>query len=214
MHYEVFFKAFIMGLGLIVAIGAQNIFIIKTGLQHKNVFLAASVAAACDTILIALGTFFMAGLMHEIPSLIVITKWAGCIFLLYYGTLSMLNAIRKAPRGWAQSDAELQQKLQKLKPGRGSAIVWPTLAFSLLNPHVYLDTFLVLGNLGSRMPSAVRWEFVAGAGSASFFWFYLTGFSARATARAFARPAVSRGFDAIVGVAMFGIAYGLYVAPI
>ena len=69
MQYEIFFKAFIIGLGLIVAIGAQNIFIIKTGLQRKNVFLAASIAASCDTTLIAVGTYFMSSLMGSIPNL-------------------------------------------------------------------------------------------------------------------------------------------------
>lgn len=213
MQYEIFFKAFIIGLGLIVAIGAQNIFIIKTGLQRKNVFLAASIAALCDTTLIAVGTYFMSILMGSIPGFVSFAKWAGCIFLIYYGVLSIINAASATPKGWGTSEKEMEKSLERRFSGnRGSSVVLPTLAFSLLNPHVYLDTFLVLGNLGSRLPADSRWVFIAGAGSASFFWFYLTGFAAKWASRAFENTLVTRSFDLVVGAAMFAIAYGLAVS--
>lgn len=207
MQFNILMSAFAVGLGLIVAIGAQNIFIIRIGLQGRNVFLAASIAGLCDTALIAIGTLFMAALMVNVPGFVSIARWAGIIFLLYYGGTALRNAWRIQPRGWEFGTSDDISP----KPPRG--VVLPTLAFSLLNPHVYLDTLLILGNLGSRLAPDARPSFIVGAGGASFFWFYLTGLTARISAHLFQKIWVIRSFEAIVGMAMFAIAYGLWKIP-
>lgn len=207
MQFEILASAFVVGLGLIVAIGAQNIFIIRIGVQRRNVFLAASVAGMCDTALIAIGTLFMAALMANVPGFVSIARWAGILFLLYYGCTALRNAWRVEPKGWVPNESDMPQ----LNGKRG--VVLQTLAFSLLNPHVYLDTLLILGNLGARLAPDAQPSFIVGAGGASFFWFYLTGFTARISAHLFQKIWVVRTFEAIVGVAMFAIAYGLLRMP-
>lgn len=207
MQLEILASAFAVGLGLIVAIGAQNVFIIRTGLQRRNVFLAASIAGLCDTALIATGTLFMAALMANVPGFVAIARWAGILFLLYYGSAALRNAWRIEPKGWILGE------LGETRSHDGHGVVLPALAFSLLNPHVYLDTLLILGNLGSRLAPDARPSFIVGAGGASFFWFYLTGLTAKVSARLFQKIWVVRSFETVVGVAMFAIAYGLLHAP-
>ncbi|MBJ7223349.1 MULTISPECIES: LysE/ArgO family amino acid transporter [unclassified Brenneria] len=201
-------RAFALGLSLIVAIGAQNIYIIKTGLQNKNVFLAATIAASCDCALIILGTFSMSALMTIVPGLIIIAKWIGVLFLVYYGLLSLMNAFSRHPKGWEAvlSDVNNSEKARYLKQ---RSVVIPALAFSLLNPHVYLDTFFILGNIGSRQPDDARLSFIIGASAASYIWFYATGYAAYRVSRFFANPLMVRGLDFVVAIAMFAIAYGL-----
>ncbi|RLM23446.1 hypothetical protein BIY29_10605 [Brenneria alni] len=201
-------KAFVLGLSLIVAIGAQNIYIIKTGLQNKNVFLAATIAASCDCALIILGTFSMSALVTIVPDLIVIAKWIGVLFLIYYGLLSLINALSRHPKGWEAvlSDVNKSEKARYLNQ---RSVVIPALAFSLLNPHVYLDTFFILGNIGSRQPEDDRLSFIIGASAASYIWFYTTGYAAYRVSRFFANPLMVRGLDFIIAIAMFVIAYGL-----
>ncbi|MDC9597056.1 LysE/ArgO family amino acid transporter [Xenorhabdus anantnagensis] len=202
---DVLISSFLIGLGLIIAIGAQNIFIIKIGLQKKNVFLAATTAATCDTLLIALGTVFMSSLVQLVPMALSIAKWAGIAFLLFYSFSSLFNALRTHPKGWSVHEGHADS-VSKLSKG----VLIPTLAFSLLNPHVYLDTFLILGNLGSRLSPAAQLSFIIGAGSASYFWFYLTGFASKLSSRLFQKEITVRIFDFFVALAMLLIAYGIY----
>ncbi len=205
LDIDILASAFAIGLGLIMAIGAQNIFIIRTGLQQRNVFLAASIAGLCDTLLIAIGTLFMTALLVNVPGLVGIAQWGGILFLIYYGSAALHNAWRIEPIGW---------EFDESKSNSGLSVVFSTLAFSLLNPHVYLDTLLILGNMGARFGSdAQKISFIVGAGGASFFWFYLTGFTARRVARIFKKIWVVRSFETVVGVAMFAIAYSLLKMP-
>ncbi|MBP6115408.1 MAG: LysE family transporter [Neisseriaceae bacterium] len=208
MGNPIFWQAFMMGIGLIMAIGAQNIYIIKVGLSGRNVFFAATLASVCDTILILLGTFFMATLMAKIPGFVSVAKWGGCAFLGYYGLMSLKNALAKSPQGWVSAEAAMQARLAGA--GRRGGLLWSGLAFSLLNPHVYLDTFLILGNLGSRLSGTDQWWFIAGAGASSFVWFYATGLASKSAARYFQNPRVTRVFDFVVALVMWGIAYGLW----
>ena len=203
--------AFVTGLGLIVAIGPQNIFVIKIGLQRRNVFLAATIAATCDLLLVALGTIIMTSASEHAPIFVFVLRLVGCAFLIFFGGGSLLNAVRKNPKGWELLAEEKTTHKASLYNRTLVSIVLPTLAFSLLNPHVYLDTVLVLGGLGSRMSVDNRLSFVLGAGGASYFWFYLTGFFARIASRVLARPSILRLIDGFVGVAMLIIAYCLMV---
>ena len=214
MDFSTFGTGFVMSMSLIVAIGAQNLFIIKLGLQHKNVFLGAAIATACDVTLIALGTFFMGRLMEAVPGLVDITKWVGCAFLVYYGLLCLRNAVRRHPKGWDGTEQELDAHLARSRHKGDLKIALATLTFSLLNPHVYLDTFLIMGNFASRFPPAGQWSFILGAGLASCVWFFSLGAASQKAARWFRNPAMTRGFDGVVSLIMFSIAYALYALPL
>jgi len=214
MEFSVYCTGFVMSFSLIVAIGAQNLFIIKLGLQNRNVLLASSIAAFCDIMLIMLGTFFMARLMEAVPGIADLTKWVGCLFLVGYGLLSLRNALRRHPSGWDNTEHELDKRLARSKLQGNRRIVATILAFTLLNPHVYLDTFLIMGNFASRFSTAGRWAFIAGAGTASCVWFFPLGFAARRAARLFRNPIMTRSFDAVVGLIMLSIAWALYTLPL
>lgn len=204
MNLEVTFSAFLIGLGLIVAIGAQNVFIIKTGLQQRSVFVAASIAAICDFLLIVAGVFFMAGLKDQLPWFVPAARWLGIAFVLYYGALSLLNALRQKPHGWANVASETEQKTA------GKTVVLAALGFTLLNPHVYLDTFMILGNLGSEFTGGDKLSFIVGACLASFLWFFGIAYAAKSAAKLFTNIWIIRCFDLIVALVMLIIAYNLY----
>lgn len=205
MNFEVISSAFLLGMGLIVAIGAQNVFIIKTGLQQRNVFLAASIAALCDFLLIAAGVFFMAGLKAELPWFVPVARYLGIAFVSYYAVHSLINALRKQPRGWTTVDSpELGNR-----PSR-KAVALTALGFTLLNPHVYLDTFMILGNLGSQYSDMDKINFVLGACLASFTWFYGIAYAAKSAAKLFRNVWVVRAFDLVVALVMTVISYNLY----
>lgn len=214
MDFSVYCTGFVMSFSLIVAIGAQNLFIIKLGLQNRNVLLGAAIASACDITLIILGTFFMGRLMEAMPGIVDITKWIGCAFLIYYGLISLSNALRRHPKGWENSEQELDAHLARSRHRGNWRIAIATLTFSLLNPHVYLDTFLIMGNFASRFSTTGQWSFIAGAGTASCVWFFPLGFAARRAACWFRNPSMTRGFDAVVAVIMFSIAYALFALPL
>lgn len=214
MDFSVYCTGFVMSFSLIVAIGAQNLFIIRLGLQNRNVLLGSSIAAACDITLIILGTLFMGRLMEAVPGIVNVAKWIGCAFLVYYGLLSLRNALRPSPGGWEQSEQQIDARLALSRSRGNRRIAAATLAFSLLNPHVYLDTFLIMGNFASRLSPAGQWSFIAGAGTASCAWFFPLGFAARKASRWFRNPSMTRGFDAVVAVIMFFIAYTLAAFPL
>ncbi|WP_413741636.1 LysE/ArgO family amino acid transporter [Sodalis sp. RH15] len=209
IYPNILLSAFGTGLGLIVAIGAQNIFIIKIGLQKRNVLLAATIAATCDMLLILFGTLFMGHLKQLIPDILPLIKWSGIIFLIYYGLNSLYNSLRAHPIGW-----DMHEKYAKSTSKVGQGVIVPTLAFSLLNPHVYLDTLLILGNLGSRLTYNEQTSFIIGAGGASYFWFYLTGFASRVSSRLLKNEIIIRIFDFIVAITMLLIAYLLFSSPL
>ncbi|MFT0211307.1 LysE family transporter [Pseudomonas sp. F1_0610] len=204
MNFEVVVSAFFIGLGLIVAIGAQNVFIIKTGLQQRKVFVAASIAASCDFLLIVAGVFFMASLKDQLPWFVPAARWLGIVFVLYYGALSLLNALRQKPRGWANVVADAEQKTA------GKTVALAALGFTLLNPHVYLDTFMILGNLGSEFAGMNKLSFIIGACLASFLWFFGIAYAAKSAAQLFTKVWVIRCFDLVVALVMLVIAYNLY----
>ena len=210
MDFSVYCAALVMGFGLIVAIGAQNLFIIKTGLQNKNVFLVAGVASLCDVTLIIVGTAFVGRLIQSVPLFIPVMKWAGCLFLVYYGITTLANALRTAPRGFEDTERTVHGTLARSRHAGNVKLVMAALTFSLLNPHVYLDLFLIVGNFGSRFSGMKQVSFILGASTASCVWFFLLGFASKKAARLFKKRVVTRCLDAAVALIMFFLAYGLY----
>ena len=189
---------FLIGLGLIVAIGAQNAFVLRQGLMRRHVLLVTSICAVSDALLILAGVAGLGTLVARSPQLLTVATLGGAAFLLAYGLMAARRALTPsrltaAPAGEA---------------GLGRVIA-ATLAFTFLNPHVYLDTVVLVGSLSARFEGVGRASFAAGAMTASALWFYGLGFGARLLAPVFARPAAWRVLDALIACVMVAIAASL-----
>jgi L-lysine exporter family protein LysE/ArgO len=190
-----------MGLGasLIIAIGAQNAYVLRQGLRREHVGQSVLICIAIDLTLIALGVGGMGVLLGHLPRLLAVIRWAGVIFLAGYGA----RAMRAAWRGTGHLEAAAGGS----QSARTAALT--VLALSLLNPHVYLDTVVLLGSIGAGYgPPADRW-FALGAMSASVLWFSLLGYGARLLIPVFSRDLAWRVLDATIGVVMWAIAASL-----
>jgi L-lysine exporter family protein LysE/ArgO len=178
------------GLSLIVAIGAQNAFVLRQGLRRRHVGPVVALCAACDAILIAAGVGGLGAAVRHWPRALALLAWIGGAFLICYGLLAARRALRPA-RLEAQDGAE----------GSLGAALLTCLALTWLNPHVYLDTVLLLGSAGNSYGSA-RWFFAAGAATGSVVWFTTLGYGARRLAGLFARPRAWRVLDGVIAVTM------------
>jgi L-lysine exporter family protein LysE/ArgO len=193
LAFLVFVQGLALSLGLIVAIGAQNAFVLRQGLRREHVGSVVLFCAVADAVLIAAGVLGMAQALGESPRLARALALAGAIFLAVYGW----QALRRARHAHRLTAAVGGEGL-----GRGAAVAQAA-AFTLLNPHVYLDTVLLVGSIGAQQPSALRGWFIAGASSASLLWFALLGFGARWLASWFARPRAWQLLDGLIGLTMF-----------
>lgn len=184
------------GLSLIVAIGAQNAFVLRQGILRAHVVLVVAVCAVSDLVLILLGVAGIGVLIERAPAVLDVVRWAGAAFLLVYGLLAAFRAIRGA---------------QLARPDARSGGTWPAalatcLSLTWLNPHVYLDTVLLLGSLAGTHGAEGRWWFAAGAGVGSIAWFAALGVGARFLAPLFERRSAWRVLDAGIAVVMIGLA--------
>jgi len=192
LAFPVFVQGLALSLGLIVAIGAQNAFVLRQGLRREHVVSVVLFCALADTMLITAGVMGMARALGERPGLARALTLAGAAFLAVYGWQALRRA--RLPHG-------LQAAAGGAGLGRWAAMAQAA-AFTLLNPHVYLDTVLLVGSIGAQQPAALRGWFVAGASAASFFWFGLLGLGARWLAPWFARPRAWQVLDGLVGLTM------------
>jgi L-lysine exporter family protein LysE/ArgO len=156
-------QGFGLGASLIIAIGAQNAFVLQQGLKRLHVFATALICTLCDALLITLGIAGLGALMAQIPIVRVIATWGGALFLFYYGVRSFKSALRASAM-----DAE---KIGKQAPTLRATLL-TVLAVSLLNPHVYLDTVVLVGSVGAHYPTEERASFALGAMLASLTWFF------------------------------------------
>ena len=192
----VFMQGLVLCLGLIVAIGAQNAFVLRQGLRREHVGSVVLFCALADAVLITAGVLGMAQALGERPGLARALALVGALFLVVYGG----RALRRARHAGA-----LQAAGGGVALGRGAALA-QAVAFTLLNPHVYLDTVLLVGGIGAQQPLALRGWFVAGAACASVAWFSALGYGARWLAPLFARPQAWRVLDGLIGATMFVLA--------
>lgn len=192
------------GAGLIIAIGAQNAFVLRQGLQQRHVGRVVLACAGADIALILAGVGGMGALVLQWPLLLQVLRFGGAAFLLWYGLQAGLRAWRG---GSALAAAEAQG-------GGGRQVLLTCLAFTLLNPHVYLDTVVLLGSLSTRYPGDLRWAFAAGACLASVAWFCTLGYGARLLQPVFRRPSAWRVLDGGVAVFMFCLATLLLLRPL
>ena len=189
---------FSLGFSLILAIGAQNAFVLKQGLKGEHVFLVCLICAASDAILILIGVSGFHVLVASFPSLVTIARFGGAAFLLVYGLLSFYNAIR-LDQGLLPSEIRSNSAWQ-------AALT--CLAFTWLNPHVYLDTVVLLGSVSTQFGADVTW-FAGGAVLASFVFFFGLGYGARLLRPVFATARAWRVLDFLIGCIMWGIALRL-----
>ncbi len=190
---SVFLQGLALSLGLIVAIGAQNAFVLRQGLRREHVASVVFFCAISDALLIAAGVMGMAQALEERPMLANALALAGAVFLAVYG--------------WKALNRALQQNgLLAAEDGQGlswASAMAQAAAFTLLNPHVYLDTVLLVGSIGAQQPAGLQAWFVAGASSASLLWFCALGFGARWLAPLFAQPRAWQVLDSLIGLTMW-----------
>jgi L-lysine exporter family protein LysE/ArgO len=190
---SVFLQGLALSLGLIVAIGAQNAFVLRQGLRREHVASVVLFCALSDALLIAAGVLGMAQALGERPMVAQALALAGAVFLAVYGWQALRRALQ-------------QNGLSANEDGDGlswAAAMAQAAAFTLLNPHVYLDTVLLVGSIGAQQPAGLQPWFVAGASSASLLWFCALGFGARWLAPLFALPRAWQVLDILIGLTMW-----------
>ena len=187
-----------LGLTLIVAIGAQNAFVLRQGLRREHVGAIVLLCAGCDALLMTAGIAGLAQLLGEQPALALWLTLGGVAFLSVYGLRALLRAWRPGV---------LQAAAGAVQLTRAQALAQAA-AFTLLNPHVYLDTVVLVGSIGAQQ-GAQRWWFAAGAAAASVAWFCALGYGARWLAPCFERPRAWQVLDGLIGLTMLALAAGL-----
>ena len=191
---------FLSGAALIIAIGAQNAFVLRQGIRREHVLAIVLVCASADALLIGAGIAGLGILLQSAPQVLTAARYGGAAFLLAYG----LAAARRASRPQQMSiDTDAGMSI-------GAAMA-TCLAFTFLNPHVYLDTVILLGSLASQRGESGRWGFGAGAAAASFVWFLALGYGARLLAPIFSQATAWRVLDTLIALIMAGLAITLLV---
>ena len=193
-------QRFLVSGGLIVAIGAQNAFVLKQGLRCWQVLPIVLTCFLCDFSLMTLGVFGLGTLIGESRVASVALALVGALFLLVYGA----RAFRAAWRGGAVMTDDGAEAA-----GSARQAVLLTLAITLLNPHVYLDTVVIVGGIAGTLSPAAKVLFLCGAVAASALWFFALGFGARLLLPLFRRPLTWRVLDTVIGVVMWAIAFSL-----
>ena len=187
-----------LGLSLIIAIGAQNAFVLRQGLRREHVFVVCLTCALSDALLISLGVFALGTVTDLIPGIEPALRYGGAAFLLAYGLRSARSAMTGSSALTSGDGA---------RQGLGATLA-TALAFTFLNPHVYLDTVLLIGSIASQYPGREA-AFGAGAVTGSFLFFFSLGYGARLLAPVFARPNAWRVLDGVIAVVMIGLAVKL-----
>ena len=185
---------FLAGLSLIIAIGAQNAFVIRQGLTKKYVLLTVLICACSDALLIALGASGLGALIKSNKDLLEFVRWFGVAYLLWFASKSARSAFKQEFLNSA-GEASANKK----------SVVLTVLALTFLNPHVYLDTVILLGSISNQFGSD-KWFFVTGAIIASFLWFTTIGFGAKSASRFMSRPIFWKVLDSLIAGIMLSIA--------
>lgn len=193
-----FIAGFFTSLSLIVAIGSQNAFVLRQGLKHEYVFAVCLVCALSDGLLISAGIFGLTGLVAKYPQIADITRYAGALFLTIYALLSWRAAMH-VKTGLNPMDLPSKPFWQ---------VVVTCLAFTWLNPHVYLDTIFLIGSISTQYPGQT-WSFGLGAWLASISFFFALGYGAKRLRPIFTKPSTWVLLDILIGAIMLSIALNL-----
>ncbi|MDD0841789.1 LysE/ArgO family amino acid transporter [Pseudomonas sp. Gutcm_11s] len=194
--WQSYLNGMLVAAGLIIAIGAQNAFVLAQSLRREHHLPVAALCVLCDAILVAAGVFGLAAVLAQNPTLLAVARWGGAAFLLWLGVQALRRALN--PQALQRQDSA---------PRSRRAVLLAALAVTLLNPHVYLDTVLLIGSLGAQQP--VPGAYALGAASASLIWFFTLALGAAWLAPWLARPATWRLLDLAVAAMMFAVAWQL-----
>lgn len=198
--YSAWIAGFTVCASLIASIGAQNLYVLRQAVQGEHVKSCVALCVLSDALLVALGVAGMAQMLARYPSLAQYLTLGGAAFLLAYG----LFAFR---RMWLAPDAAMDAQEPQSAPRGMMSVLAALAAITLLNPHVYLDTVLLMGSIGAQQEGAGRWSYVIGAASASCLWFVLLALAGRRLRHWFANPRAWQVMDGITGVMMLGLAW-------
>lgn len=196
----IFLAGFTLGLSLILAIGSQNAFVLKQGIKRQHVFIICAVCALSDAILITLGVAGFGVIVQQIPQIETFARYGGALFLTCYALLSFKSALTQKHAIKTTDKA----KVSCLKA------VMMCLAFTWLNPHVYLDTVILLGSISTQYQPQ-QWLFGAGAVTASGVFFFALGYGAKFLAPVFAKAKAWQILELIIGLVMLSIALSLVI---
>lgn len=192
--WQSYSNGLLVSAGLIIAIGAQNAFVLAQSLRREHHLAVAALCVLCDALLVCAGVFGLAGVLAQSPLLLAIARWGGIAFLLWYAAKALRRACARQSLG-GQADS---------LPRSRRAVLLSALAVTLLNPHVYLDTVLLIGSLGAQQ--TVPGAYALGAASASLLWFATLALGAAWLAPWLARPFTWRLIDLGVAAMMLGVA--------
>ncbi|MFC4397350.1 MULTISPECIES: LysE/ArgO family amino acid transporter [Micrococcaceae] len=184
------------GLALIVAIGAQNAFVLRQGIRREHIGAVVAVCMAGDALLIVGGTAGIGAVVTHFPEVLEVLRWAGAAYLLWFAVRSFVAAVKPSA-------------LAEQAPRSKNSVLATTAALTFLNPHVYLDTVVLLGSLANQQSPDLRWIFAAGAVTGSVLWFSGLGYGARALAGVLSSPRTWRWIDGAIGVLMVVLAIRL-----
>lgn len=201
METTALLKGMGLGGGLIIAIGSQNAYLLRQALKGEFVYTCIAICIVCDVVLIGAGVAGMGQLITQAPAWLFWIKIAGAVFLFWYGVRAARSAFKPAA-------LELGKQITAASRGQ---VIAAMLAFSLLNPHVYLDTVVLLGSIGGQQPGRGPVYFAIGAMLASVIWFSSLGLGARFLLPVFKRPFAWRILDGTIAVMMWGLALSLFV---
>ncbi len=193
-----FVTGFFLGASLIIAIGAQNAFILRQGLLRQHVFVLCLICAASDALLIAAGVAGLGAVIEQSPTLLTAIRLGGAAFLIWYAIVALRRALNP-----------VAMDLQGQASGSLKAAIATCLAFTFLNPHVYLDTVLLVGSLSAPFEGNARLAYTIGAMLASFVWFFGLGYGARLLAPVFQKQRSWQVLDCFIAAVMTLIALSL-----
>ena len=196
---NVFITAFVLAAGLIMAIGAQNAHVLRQGIAGHYVGITVILCAFFDTVLMTSGVFGFGWLLTQLPMLEDVARVGGAVFLLWYGSRCVRSAM--APL----SSVSIESRVATSLP----AAIATVSAFTLLNPHVYLDTVVLIGSIGGQYEGSARTVFAVGAFTASWVWFIALGYGARLVRPYFENPRAWQVLDGFIALVMFAIALSL-----
>lgn len=190
-----------LGLSLIIAIGAQNAYVLRQGIRAEHVTTVVTICAISDAVLILVGISGIGLVLEQVPDAITVIRWLGAAFLVGYGLLAARRAVSPHVLEASRNDEGTSRKAAVMTV---SALTW-------LNPHVYLDTVLLVGSVANTHGSGDRWVFGAGAVVGSLLWFGALGYGARLLRGVFARPSAWRILDGAIAVIMIALGILLIV---
>ncbi|MGF1911160.1 LysE/ArgO family amino acid transporter [Vibrio kasasachensis] len=197
MNFWVLLQGFGLGATMIIPIGAQNAYVLNQGIKRQHHLTTAITCSILDTIFISLGIFGGGALLSQNETLLAAVTIGGIVFLTIYGALALKSAFR---------DPAKQENAQHVLARGRRTVILGALAVTVLNPHLYLDTVVILGSIGGQFEGQDRISFAIGTMMASFVWFHALSFGAAKLGPTLSKPKVKKGIDILIALMMFTIA--------